>query len=87
MTTVAELEAKNAVLTKALESIKVRLHFMGWPAEDYWKPNQRWIPDWREEIAILENALHGTPINSDLYNNPPSVPFNQIPETERPGIQ
>ena len=79
----ADIEAKNKVLVEALQAIKVRLHFMGWPAETYWKPHNKWIPDWRKEIAILERALHGTPIDESRFD-PPGVPHNQIPKPDQP---
>lgn len=84
---IQKLAEQNAIQKKALETIKIRLHFMGWPAEDYWKPGEQWIPDWREEIHVLENALHGTPIDESKFKDPPSLPFNQIPEAERPRNQ
>lgn len=52
-------------MTKALEAIKLRLHFCGWPGESMWniadadKP-PHWMPDWRYEIDLLEHALHGS---------------------------
>jgi hypothetical protein len=61
-----EVSEALLVAMAALKQIKLRLHFMGWPAESYWnngtdeKPH--WIPDWRYEIALLENALHGADI-------------------------
>jgi hypothetical protein len=46
---------------KALEAVKLRMHFIGWPAESFWSPNDdgRTIPDWRKEIALVEHALTG----------------------------
>jgi hypothetical protein len=58
----AKLKEAHAVLNR----IKLRLHFMGWPAESYWnsgtEEKPHWRPDWRHEIALIENALHGSPI-------------------------
>lgn len=70
----------------ALSKIKLRLHFMGWPAESYWnngtddKPN--WIPDWRYEINLIENALHGTEI-TQLEKPSDTKPFNQLPSYDK----
>lgn len=51
---------------KALTQIKRRLHFMGWPAEAFWNAGTaeapQWIADWRYEIALIENVLHGSPL-------------------------
>lgn len=59
----------EAAMLKALRAIKLRLHFMGWPAESMWNngttENPHWITDWRYEIALLEHALHGSPVTAD----------------------
>jgi hypothetical protein len=64
-----ELEQVKAELEKAREcvrAIKIRLHFMDWPAESFWNAGSEespwWISDWRYEIGLIENVLHGTPI-------------------------
>ena len=73
------LSSPEVVKLKAvLSRIKLRLHFMGWPAEAHWNAaepgkNPRWIPDWRYEICLLENSLHGSPIDK------PEKPTDTIP--------
>lgn len=53
-------------LLEVIRRIKLRIHFIDWPGESMFnggtdeKPH--WIPDWRYEIALIENALHGTPV-------------------------
>lgn len=60
--------AGEAAMIAALKAIKVKLHFADTPGESMWNAKARdedqdhWIPDWRYEIALLEHALHGTPI-------------------------
>ena len=56
-------------MRKAVERVKFRLHFMGWPAEPFWNTAAEgeaphWIADWRYEIALIEHALHGSPITA-----------------------
>lgn len=73
----AQPEAAEPVAIKALQRIKLRLHFMGWPAEAFWNAGSetepRWIADWRYEIALIENALCGTPIDK------PEKPSDTMP--------
>ncbi len=55
-------------LLAGLSKLKLRLHFMHWPAEAMWnagtseKPN--WVPDWRYEIQLIEHLLNGMPITA-----------------------
>lgn len=78
-------------MTATLKQIKVRLAFMGWPAESYWNGNHaagqaRWIPDWRKEIALVENCLHGTEVDQEKLARwkTDTTPWNQIDKEELP---
>jgi hypothetical protein len=71
-------------MREAVERVKFRLHFDGWPAESFWnagtEESPRWIPDWRYEIALIEHALHGTPITQ------PEKPTDTKPRNEIPDL-
>jgi hypothetical protein len=41
----------------ALKALKLRIHYINHPAEAMWTPHDVPVPDWRNEIAILEAAL------------------------------
>jgi len=59
-TTRAERDRAWKVLEKvtgALNALKLRIVFIGWPNESMWEPNGVLVPDWRSEIKILEEAL------------------------------
>jgi hypothetical protein len=58
---IRELAVENSRLVAVLQAVKLRMHFIGWPAEAVWSPNDdgRTIPDWRKEIALVEHALTG----------------------------
>jgi hypothetical protein len=62
----ANANALIAQLKNVLNSIKVRAHFIDMPSETMWNAgtpeNPSWVPDWREEIGLIEQALHGTPL-------------------------
>lgn len=53
------------LMANALKAVKIRLHFDGMPGESMWNAgtddSPRWTSDWRHEIALIEQALHGTP--------------------------
>lgn len=53
------------LMAHALKAVKIRLHFDGMPGESMWNAgtddSPRWTSDWRHEIALIEQALHGTP--------------------------
>jgi hypothetical protein len=61
-------DARIRELEAALLAVKRRLHFVGWPAEDFWSPRDDGpaIPDWRKEIAIIEAALAGSPSRPEI---------------------
>lgn len=40
-------------LVRALEAVKLRIHFIGWPTEPMYEGHT----DWRKEIGMLETAL------------------------------
>ena len=62
----AEQSEKLQRATDALRKVKLRLHFLGMPGESMWKVDDHftWVPDWRYEIQLIENALHGSPITT-----------------------
>jgi hypothetical protein len=49
-------DEENHQLRQALEAIKLRIHYIGMPAES---KNEDGAPDWSKEIALLEAALGG----------------------------
>lgn len=74
--------ASERSLLEVIKQMKLRLCFSGWPAESYWEAHPgTWVPDWRKEAHLIDHALHGTELNEHLWNNPPSIPFHQIPKT------
>ncbi len=67
-----------------LKRLKVRLSFIGWPAESYWEVRPGvWVQDWRRESHMIDNALHGTPLNEHLWTDPPAVNHNLIPKDSK----
>jgi hypothetical protein len=56
-----EMEAENERLRKALEDIRLRMIYVGHPAELMQDRGDGVIvPDWRNEFAIIEAALSGS---------------------------
>ncbi|KKM99609.1 hypothetical protein LCGC14_1146190 [marine sediment metagenome] len=53
LTSQSDLKAKNKELRDALTALKIRIAFIGWPSE----PKYENKPDWRKEIAIIEQTL------------------------------
>lgn len=49
-----ELTNKNVLLVQAAYAVKVRAHFIGWPAEEKDELGQ---PVWAKELNLLERAL------------------------------
>lgn len=82
---IAKLEATEAVLG----GLTVRIAFIDWPAEAHWnagtEERPHWVPDWREEIALIEAARHGVPFR--VPDPRPILPWNRIPEEDRPRSQ
>lgn len=69
------------VMENVLVQLKSRIAFMGWTAEDMWEVRDDvWVPDWRRECALIEYALHGTPIDYDKLATMVSVPAHSIPQ-------
>lgn len=60
--------ATSQALIEGLNKIKLRLCFMGWPAESFWNAGTehepRWVPDWRYEAQLIEHLLHGAPMTA-----------------------
>lgn len=48
-----EDHAAAAALRDVLKTVKRRLHYVGMPNEPMWEGR----PDWRKEIALIEDAL------------------------------
>lgn len=71
-------------MISVLKRLKTRLAFIGWPAESYWEVRPGvWVQDWRRESHMIDNALHGTPLNEHLWTNPPPVNHNLIPKDSK----
>lgn len=51
---------------------------MHWPSEPHWKPHDKWIPDWRYELQLIDNALYGSAITTPEKPSD-TVPANQLP--------
>ena len=80
-------QARIKLLEKVLADVKIRIAYMGWPAESMWQTSQgKWVPDWRKECAWIEHALHGTPIDEAELASFVSTSANMIPDnpTELP---
>lgn len=62
-----DLDAKIVALAECVSRLKRRIHFIGWPGESYFNAGSDkydwWVPDWRYEIALIENVLHGSPVD------------------------
>lgn len=81
------LRDKVVAMDAALSEVTVRIAFMGWPAESFWRDGSgaipRWVPDWRREIGMISAARHGKlPAKTQREG---ALPWNRIPEEERPG--
>ena len=78
----AAAQERVKLLEKVLGDIKLRISFMGWPAEAMWQVQEGvWAPDWRRECALVEHALHGTPLDEDALAKLESMPANTLPGT------
>jgi len=78
--TPVEAAALNLILSlhKALHAVRLRIMFMEWPAEAMWQPTPGyWVPDWRYECQLVENALFGIPIHT-AEKPTDTVPANQV---------
>jgi hypothetical protein len=77
-----EPSEREAQLLDVIRKIRMRLHFMNWPAESYWNTGSvekpHWIPDWRYECQLIDNALFGSPIETPEKPTD-TMPFNQLP--------
>ena len=62
-----DLDAKTVALAECVSRLKLRIAFIGWPGESYFNVGSDkydwWVPDWRYELALIEHALHGTPVD------------------------
>ena len=62
-----DLDAKTVALAECVGRLKLRIVFIGWPGESYFNVGSDkydwWVPDWRYELALIEHALHGTPVD------------------------
>ena len=62
-----DLDAKTVALAECVSRLKLRIIFIGGPGESYWSAGNDkydwWLPDWRYEIALIENVLHGSPVD------------------------
>lgn len=71
-----------------LADIQIRIAFMGWPAEPYWKNDTAtlptWVPDWRRECAAIQAVRFGSPPRLERTRPFDALPYNQIPVEERP---
>jgi hypothetical protein len=62
-------EAERVSADEVIKQLKLRIHFINYPGESMWNAGtpglqDHWIPDWRYEIALIENYLHGSPITA-----------------------
>lgn len=55
--------ARETQLIEALQQVKRRIHFIGWPNESTFEGR----PDWRKEIAMIEAALSARPESEDAW--------------------
>lgn len=73
---------RSKKLQHALERVRLRCFFIGWPTEAMWNVGTeevpRWVPDWRHEIQLIENVLNGGEIRTP-ENPTDTMPANQLP--------
>jgi hypothetical protein len=59
------LMVRALLMQEALQAVKLRAAFIGWPAESFWDAGHgKMIPDWRKELQQIESALTLEPIES-----------------------
>ena len=63
---VERLHADGAVMRGALRELKIRICYIGMPQEPFWMDGGRKVWDWRRQIKLLEEALHGNDLGRDL---------------------
>lgn len=81
------MRSKLRAMDAVLRQVALRIAFIGWPAESHWRDgdgdHQRWVPDWRQEIAMIEAVRHGRPLDL-LEERSDTLPWYRIPQEFRP---